>query len=127
MSREHKVDCGACRHCCQGGELIFLHPEHGDDPARYMTTLAPNPLRDNEPMIALVHKPNGDCIYLGDAGCTIYADRPKICRSFSCIGFARMIDEQMRSLRGAEKRRVKKKLAGSSYDIGKEKMRERGE
>lgn len=29
-------------------------------------------------------KPNGDCIYLGEHGCTIYDRRPSICREFDC-------------------------------------------
>jgi Fe-S-cluster containining protein len=34
--------------------------------------------------IALKLKPNGDCIFLGDKGCSIYEDRPYVCRDFDC-------------------------------------------
>lgn len=27
---------------------------------------------------------NGDCVYLGKAGCTIYERRPAVCRGFDC-------------------------------------------
>lgn len=27
---------------------------------------------------------NGDCVYLGDGGCTIYDRRPVVCRGFDC-------------------------------------------
>jgi Fe-S-cluster containining protein len=27
---------------------------------------------------------NGDCVYLGDGGCTIYDRRPAVCRGFDC-------------------------------------------
>ena len=32
----------------------------------------------------LDHKSNGDCIYLGDTGCTIHARRPQMCRELDC-------------------------------------------
>jgi len=42
----------------------------------------------NDPRIpfpALDHKPDGSCVYLDRLlGCTIYALRPEVCRSFHC-------------------------------------------
>jgi len=35
-------------------------------------------------IIQLQHKENGDCIYLGKEGCTIYDRRPQVCRKFDC-------------------------------------------
>jgi Fe-S-cluster containining protein len=32
----------------------------------------------------LKRRDNGDCIYLGEAGCTIYDRRPSVCRKFDC-------------------------------------------
>jgi hypothetical protein len=32
----------------------------------------------------LNRKPNGDCIYLDDNGCTIHDRAPKVCREFDC-------------------------------------------
>ena len=32
----------------------------------------------------LDHKPNGDCIYLGNGGCTIHESKPRMCREMDC-------------------------------------------
>jgi Fe-S-cluster containining protein len=32
----------------------------------------------------LDHKPNGDCIYLGQTGCTIHEDKPLMCQRMDC-------------------------------------------
>lgn len=32
----------------------------------------------------LAHKDNGDCIYLGDTGCTIHERKPQQCREMDC-------------------------------------------
>lgn len=74
--RARDLDCGGCVECCRG-DAIFLHPECGDDVSMY----------DWEPYEGrpiLKHKPNGDCIYLGDKGCTIHDRAPVICRELDC-------------------------------------------
>ena len=35
-------------------------------------------------MAALKHKENGDCIYLGDEGCSIWNNAPAVCKAFDC-------------------------------------------
>lgn len=37
----------------------------------------------------LAHKLNGDCVYLGPGGCSIYDRRPILCRAFDCRDWAR--------------------------------------
>lgn len=70
------VPCGTCVECCKG-DAIFMHPECGDDPSQYQTEWY-------EGREILAHKPNGDCIYLGENGCTIHERRPTICRELDC-------------------------------------------
>lgn len=82
------VPCGGCTACCKR-ELIVLHPEIGDDVSSYETDIATNPLTRKQ-VYVLKHKPNGDCIYLGDEGCTIHERAPAICREFDCRRFAKM-------------------------------------
>ena len=36
------------------------------------------------PVFLLATETNGQCVYLGAAGCTIYDRRPLLCRSFDC-------------------------------------------
>ena len=33
---------------------------------------------------------NGACVHLGEWGCTVYEQRPAVCRSFDCRAFAAM-------------------------------------
>jgi len=39
---------------------------------------------------ALPKKQNGDCIYLEDAGCSIWPRRPESCREYTCDGDERL-------------------------------------
>lgn len=67
------VKCGTCTECCKGFDPIWLLPaemgfkEQRIDGAR-----------------ALQHKFNGDCVYLGDKGCTIHETKPFACRLYDC-------------------------------------------
>lgn len=80
-----KLDCGSCRKCCQNDPLIVL--TEADDPARYRCHEIKGGL------YALDRKPNGDCIYLGEQGCTIWGRHPQICRVFDCAAFVKRMDE----------------------------------
>ena len=77
-----KVPCAGCTHCCQN-ELLLLHPKMGDDAASYETKVVRHPFT-GEVARALKNKPNGDCWYLGETGCTIHGRHPAICREFDC-------------------------------------------
>lgn len=79
------VPCNGCTLCCQN-DLIILHPECGDDSSQYQTMRVENPIT-GKPAIALRHKPEGGCIYLGKSGCTIHERAPAICQEFDCRRF----------------------------------------
>lgn len=82
------VPCNGCTVCCQN-DAVFLHPECGDDPAKYQIEIAD----DGRAMLA--HKPNRDCIYLDrDKGCTIHADRPVVCREMDCGEVLKAVGEK---------------------------------
>ena len=76
------VPCNGCTACCRGGEFIVLFPEHGDDPASYEHDALRS--EQGEPILVLRHRDNGDCVYLGEHGCTIHGRAPSICRHFDC-------------------------------------------
>jgi Fe-S-cluster containining protein len=76
------VPCGSCRACCRRDGIV-LYPEHGDEPALYETVTEIHPLT-GRPTLMLARKRNGDCLYLGDTGCTIHDRAPAICREFDC-------------------------------------------
>ena len=86
------VPCNGCTVCC-GNDLIVLHPECGDDPARYETQTRINPLT-GLPVLALKQKPGGGCIYLGESGCEIHDHAPAICQEFDCRRFTAQLKQR---------------------------------
>jgi Fe-S-cluster containining protein len=77
-----KVPCGSCRRCCQTNSIVMLLPQHGDVVESYEHELVDLPGAGRGPI--LKRRPNGDCIYLGQHGCTIHDRAPVICRVFDC-------------------------------------------
>jgi len=74
------VPCGSCHLCCKS-EVLVLLPDEGDDVASYQHEFMELP---QGRLPVLKHKPNGDCVYLGEDGCTIHERAPFICRIFDC-------------------------------------------
>lgn len=80
-----KIDCGTCRKCCKGQQLILL--VDGDDPRQYdCYEIGPD-------QFAVKRQANGDCIYLGEHGCTIHGRHPTVCKVFNCLEFVRRMDQ----------------------------------
>lgn len=79
---EANVPCGTCRLCCKGRSAVLVQEDYGDDVASYETFELPVPGREHARFLKL--QPNGDCIYLGESGCTIHGRAPYICRVFDC-------------------------------------------
>lgn len=67
------IRCGTCSECCRGPRELDI-----SEPAGFYQTY----VRDGKVYLATDDK--GDCVYLGRAGCTIYAQRPQACRAFDC-------------------------------------------
>ena len=78
------VPCDGCRRCCTN-DLIVLHPEMGDDVTSYETIEIKHPFTGKAGH-ALARGSDGNCVYLGAAGCTIHGRHPAICREFDCGG-----------------------------------------
>lgn len=68
------IKCGSCRACCLG-DTVKLQP--GDDPRRYKTKLV-----DGRRVLA--KGKDGNCVYLGKAGCKIQQGKPLACRLYDC-------------------------------------------
>ena len=75
------VPCGACRLCCRSF-MVPIQPEKGDDVSSYQTATCFTP--GKPPYLILDRNANGDCVYLGDGGCTIWGRAPWSCRHFDC-------------------------------------------
>lgn len=97
IGERSNVPCNGCTACCRG-DTIMLHPELGDDPGTFLTEPAHNPLTGKAGLM-LQHKPNGECVYLGEGGCTIHERAPVICREYDCrMQFAGLSRQQRRWL-----------------------------
>jgi hypothetical protein len=79
------VPCNGCTLCCEG-DAVRLEPE--DNPEEYLTE--PHPYIADALMIA--HKPNGECIYLENDGCSIHDRAPSLCRAADCRSIALKFD-----------------------------------
>lgn len=76
---EANVACGTCNLCCTHLSP-YLTPDEFES-GKYVWALLENP--GGSPSIGIPRNKNG-CVYY-ENGCTIYEDRPKACRQFSCI------------------------------------------
>ena len=75
------VPCNGCTLCCQGDAIRLTEEDNTED---YLTE--PHPYIPGALMLA--HKPNGDCIYLAETGCSIHDRAPSLCRSADCRSIA---------------------------------------
>ncbi len=78
-----EVPCNGCTECCRSNQGLVLHPEQGDDVESYRHVTATDNATGAQ-VFLLATEPNGQCVYLGPSGCTIYHRRPLLCRSFDC-------------------------------------------
>lgn len=76
-----KVPCDDCTVCCRGEDVI-IRPHDGDVLEKYKTHTK---IRNGVLVSILDHKEGRDeCIYLIDDKCSIYDDRPIVCRTYDC-------------------------------------------
>lgn len=78
-----EVPCNGCTECCKTHQLLVLQPQQGDDVQSYRFQILED-RNSTKPVFVLASDEKGRCVYLGDSGCTIYARRPFLCRSFDC-------------------------------------------
>jgi hypothetical protein len=80
-----QVPCNGCTLCCTGDAVRLLEE---DLEAGYRSE--PHSRITGALMIA--HKPNGECIYLDEHGCSIHGRAPSLCRSADCRSLALRLD-----------------------------------
>jgi Fe-S-cluster containining protein len=81
--------------CCRSNQGLFLQPGQGDQVETYRHRVATDRTTGN-PIFLLETDANGQCVYLGATGCTIYHRRPLLCRSFDCRKHYLMLPRQDR-------------------------------
>jgi len=89
------VPCNGCVECCRSNQGLFLQPGQGDQVETYRHRVATDRTTGN-PIFLLETDANGQCVYLGATGCTIYHRRPLLCRSFDCRKHYLMLPRQDR-------------------------------
>ena len=77
------MPCNGCTECCKSNQGLFLYPEQGDEVDSYQHQVLTDQATGN-PVFLLATGANGQCVYLGASGCTIYDRRPLLCRTFDC-------------------------------------------
>jgi uncharacterized protein len=86
--RASDVACGGCTACCTASQFIHIGPDEIETLARIPKALLfPAPLLP-EGHVVLGHDERGHCPMLVDGRCSIYADRPRTCRTYDCRVFA---------------------------------------
>jgi len=78
------VPCGACTACCHYPAVVVDERRDRKRLARLLTERSP----DGE--LVLQRRSDGACVHLGEQGCTVYEQRPAVCRTFDCRVFAAM-------------------------------------
>jgi hypothetical protein len=80
------VPCNGCTACCRGW-AVLLQPEKGDDLSQFEYEMHLGPVNSPTAGVAspyLKQSASGDCVYLGDGGCSIYGRAPVSCQEFDC-------------------------------------------
>ena len=86
------VPCNGCVECCKG-QAIVLFPKCGDDLSVLSRFTVQQGLR------VLDIQENGDCVYLQGGQCTVYAQRPAMCRAYDCrMHYASLTRRQRRQM-----------------------------
>ncbi|MCU1393959.1 MAG: hypothetical protein JWM34_2387 [Ilumatobacteraceae bacterium] len=85
---ESDVACGTCTACCTASQFIHIGPDEVDAKAHIPAALlfpAPRMPKGN---VLMGYDEHGRCPMLIDGRCSIYAHRPRTCRTYDCRVFA---------------------------------------
>ncbi|MFN8221989.1 MAG: YkgJ family cysteine cluster protein [Gaiellales bacterium] len=85
--RDADVPCGDCSGCCTSSQFVHIGPDESD-----VLTHVPDALLASAPGLpghqVLGFDDRGRCPMLVDGRCSIYAHRPRTCRTYDCRVFA---------------------------------------
>jgi hypothetical protein len=106
------VPCGKCTLCCRTLIVPLAEEEYEQYDWAWITKL------DGERLgRALKRQPNGDCVYLGEHGCTIHGRAPHVCQRFDCRELF------LKSDRAGRRQAIKSgKLPKELFDKGREML-----
>jgi uncharacterized protein len=85
--RNSDVPCGSCSSCCTSSQFILIEADEVATLRHVPTELRfPAPRRPGS--FVLGYDEHGRCPMLIDGACSIYAHRPRTCRTYDCRVFA---------------------------------------
>ena len=85
---EATVPCDGCTACCESGQFVHVDPDERDALAVIPAALLfPAPGLPPGHLL-LGYDEHGRCPMLVDGRCSIYASRPRACRTYDCRVFA---------------------------------------
>jgi Fe-S-cluster containining protein len=90
LAREQdaEVPCGTCTACCRASQFVHIGPEEVDALAHVPAALLFPAPRAPEGHVLLGYDERGHCPMLINEKCSIYAHRPKACRTYDCRVFS---------------------------------------
>ena len=74
--------CAGCGNCCRGTRIQLNPYETARLARRLRVTIDFFREAWTDDGVALKHKADSSCVFLGDKGCGVYADRPLVCRLY---------------------------------------------
>ena len=93
------VPCGSCVGCCSSSQFVLIAPDESDALANIPAELLfPAPRMPKGHML-MGYDEHGRCPMLIDGACSIYAHRPRTCRTYDCrvlaaAGVADQVDDK---------------------------------
>ena len=85
---ESDVPCGECTACCTASQFIHIGPDEADALAHIPGALLFPAPRMPKGHVLMGYDEHGRCPMLIDGKCSIYAHRPRTCRTYDCRVFA---------------------------------------
>ena len=108
------VPCGRCTLCCRTLIVPLAEEEYEQFDGYWAWITTPDGKRHGR---ALQRRPNGECVFLGENGCTIHGRAPHVCQRFDCRELF------LKSDRAGRRQMVASgKLPKSLFDRGREML-----
>jgi hypothetical protein len=86
--RDADVPCGGCTACCRASQFVHIAPDETETLARIPRDLLFPAPRAPKGHVLMGYDEHGRCPMLLDDRCSIYAQRPRACRTYDCRVFA---------------------------------------
>jgi Fe-S-cluster containining protein len=85
--RDADVPCGGCTACCAASQFVPIAPDERDTLAAIPRELLFPAPGQPDGHVVLGYDEHGRCPMLTGTGCSIYAHRPRTCRTYDCRVF----------------------------------------